>query len=81
MKLSISMSNYIAKVATNVFPIGNDTVRAFVVCKLAGTFSASLLLTNDHMVPVYNIVDTANPWILIGKYKRPHCILTLLNSG
>ena len=33
------------------------------------------------MAPVSNIADTVNPWVFIGKYKRPYCILMLLKLG
>ena len=46
-----------------VFPIGNVTVRGVVVCMVAGSFAAILKLTNDCMVLVANIADTANPWV------------------
>ena len=81
MKLSISISNYISKLATNVLNIGNRTVRGIVGCVLARSFSASLQITNDHMAPVSNIADTVNLWVLIGKYKRPCCIPIVLSSG
>ena len=42
MKSSISMSNSISIVETNVYPVGNITVRGFVICTVAGSFSASL---------------------------------------
>ena len=36
------MSNCIANVATNVFPIGNIMVKGIVVYIVAGSFAASL---------------------------------------
>ena len=75
------MSNYIAIVENNVFLIGNITGRGFIICIVAGSFCASFQLTNMCVAPVSNITDTAHPWVLIGKYKRPHCILMMLNSG
>ena len=57
------MSYYISNVATNVFPIGNIMDRGFMVCTLAGSFFTSLGLTNDHLVPVSNMANTANPWV------------------
>ena len=36
------MSNYTTKVATNVIPIGNITVKGIVVCMVASSFAASL---------------------------------------
>ena len=80
MKLSISIYNYIAKVATNVLSISNVTVRGTVGCMVADSFSASLQLTHNHMESVSNIADTENPWVLIGKNKRPCCTLILLSS-
>ena len=46
---------------------------------VTGSFSASLKLTHKYMAPASNIADTENPWGLIGKYKRPFCILATLN--
>ena len=57
------MFNYISNVATNVFPIGNILVKGIVGCTVAGSFSASFRLTNDHIVLVSNIADTANLWV------------------
>ena len=57
------MSNCIAKLANSVFPSGNITVKGFVVYMVAGSFAASLQLTNDGMVPVSNIAGAANPWV------------------
>ena len=79
MKSSTSMCKFIAIVATNVFPISNYMVSGFAICTVAGSFFARFWLTNDHMLPVSNIPNTVNPWVLIGKYKRPHCILMLLS--
>ena len=81
MKLSISISSFIARVANNFLPIGNVMVKGVMVHTVASSFSASLQLTNDHMALVSNIAHTANLWVLIGKYKSPHCVLTLLSSG
>ena len=81
MKSSISIFRLIAIVATNVFPIGNVAVRGFMVYMVAGSFSASLLLTNDHVAPVSSIADIVNLWVFIGKYKRLCCILMLLSLG
>ena len=64
---------------TNFFPIGNVTVKGIVVCMVAGSFVASLWLTNNHVELVSNITCTANLWVYIDKYKRPRCILMLLN--
>ena len=50
------MSSCIAAVATNVFHIGNVMVKGIVVCSVAGSFAASLRLTNDCIVPVSNIL-------------------------
>ena len=69
------MYKFIADVATNVFPIGNVTGRGIVICMVASSFSASLQLTNNHVVPVSNMADTANLWVYTGKYNRPPCIL------
>ena len=52
-----------ANVAINVFPVGNVTVIGVMGCTVASSFSASLRLTNDHMAPVSNVANTANPWI------------------
>ena len=54
------MSNCLVNVATNVFPVGNITVKGVVVCTVVGSFSASLQLTNDYVVPVSNIAGTEN---------------------
>ena len=76
MKLSISISNYTAIVATNVLPIGNVIVRGIVVCTAASSFSASLQLTNNHVTLVPNLDDSVNLWVLIIKYKRLYYVLT-----
>ena len=82
MKLSISISNCSAKVATNVLPFGNVMIRvAGSFSMVAGSFSARLQITNDHVAPVSNIADTSNSWVLIGNYKRLYCVLTLLSFG
>ena len=57
------MFNYIADVATNVFPTGNIKVGVVIVYMLAGSFSASLLLTNECLVPISNMADNANLWV------------------
>ena len=57
------MSNSISNVATNVFPISNITVKGIIGYEVAGSFSASLQLTNNRMVPVSNIAGTANLWV------------------
>ena len=48
-------------------------------CTVGNSFSAGLHLINDCKAPVSNIADTGNPWILIGKYKKLHCVLMLLS--
>ena len=73
------MYNYISKVATIVSPISNVMDRGVVVCTAAGSFFVSLQLTNDCVVPVSNLTDTGNLWLLIIKYKRLCYILMLLN--
>ena len=67
--------------ATNVFLVGNITFKGIVVFTVAGSFAASLQLTNDHMAPVSNIAGTVNPWVLSGKNNRPHCTLMILNCS
>ena len=57
------MLNCVANVATNIFPVGNIIVKSIVVYMVAGSFAASLQLTNDHMAPVSNIARTANLWV------------------
>ena len=57
------MSYFIANVATNVFPVGNVIVKGIVVCTVAGSFAASLQLTNDRIAPVSNISGTENLWV------------------
>ena len=52
-----------ANVATNIFPVGNITVKGVVVCMVAGSFAASSQLTNDCMAPMYNNAGTTNPWV------------------
>ena len=48
--------------ATIFFPIGNVIrLGALVVYMVAGSFTASLRLTNDHVAPVSSIAGTANP--------------------
>ena len=80
-RLSISISKFIAIVATDAFPIGNVMVSGFIVCTIAGSFCASLQQTNYHVTPVSSIADTENLWVFTGKCKRPHCIPMLLSSG
>ena len=75
------MSSCIADVATIVFSIGNVTVRSIVVCTVAGSFAASLQLTNNCMAPVSNIAAIVNPWVWTNKYNGLHCTFTLLNYG
>ena len=75
------MSKFITILASNVFPIGNVMVRGFMVYIVAGSFFASLQLTNNYMAPVSSIADTENFLVLTGKYKIPHCILMLLSLG
>ena len=57
------MSNYMANVATSVFPVGSIKVKGVMGCKGASSFSASLQLKHNHVAPVSNIADTANPWV------------------
>ena len=57
------MSTFGANVATNVFLVGNIIVKGIMVCMVASSFSASLQLTNDCIVPVSNMAGTANPWV------------------
>ena len=57
------MSNYMADVAINVFPAGNGMVKGAMGCMVAGSFSASLRLTNDHEVHVFNMAGTENTWV------------------
>ena len=47
-------------VATSVFPVGNVIIKDVGGCTVAGSFSASLQLTNNHVAPVFNTTDTAN---------------------
>ena len=63
IKLSINISTCIANVATIVYPVGNAMVSGAVVCMVAGSFATSLQLTNDCVVPVSSIADTANLWV------------------
>ena len=58
----MSIFSYVANMATSVFSIGNVIVIGIMVYMVAGIFSASLWLTNDHMAPVSNMAGTANPW-------------------
>ena len=81
MKSSISISNYIAQIATNILPTGNVIVRGVVYFIVAGSFSASFQLTNNHIAPMFKIPDSANSWVLTGKFKRSHCILWLHSPG
>ena len=75
------MSNFVADVATNVFPVSNIIVKGVVVCMVANRFAANLQLKIDLVAPVSNIAGIMNPRVWIGKYNRPCCILTLLNCG
>ena len=61
MKSSINISNFMADGATSVFLVGNIMVKGIMGCMVASSFSASLLLTNNRMVPVSNIASAANP--------------------
>ena len=63
MKSSISISNWIAEVATIVFPVGIVTVRGIVVYAIAFSFAANLQLMNDHVAPVSSIAGTVNLWV------------------
>ena len=62
-----------------VFPIGNVTVSGIMVYIIAGSFAASLQLTNAHIAPVSSIAGTANPWVWMDRYNRPCCNCILLN--
>ena len=53
----------IADVATMFSLVGNVMVKGVVVCMVAGSFTASLQLTNDRVAPVSNIAGTANLWV------------------
>ena len=57
------MSNYLADVATNVFPGGYIMVKGIMSCTVVGSFSASLQLTNNHVAPVCNKARKANLWV------------------
>ena len=57
------MSSWIADVATIIFPISNVTIRGVVVYTVADSFAASLWVTNNRVVPAYNIAGTANSWV------------------
>ena len=57
------MSNCIANVATNAFPVGNIMVNGIMGCMVADSLSASLKLMNYCVAPVSNISGTANPWV------------------
>ena len=81
MKPSIRKSKFIAAVPTNIFPLCSVGVSGFIICMLAGRFSASLQLTNDYVAPVSSIADTANLRVFSSQYKKPYCILMLLSSG
>ena len=63
LKSSMSMSIFFIYMATNVFPIGNIMVKGIMVCMVAGSFSASLQLTNNRVVPVFNMAGTVNLWV------------------
>ena len=81
MKSSISISNWIADIVVIVFPVGNVTIRGAMAYTVAGSCAANLWLINDHIAPVSSIAGTANPWVYTDRYKRPHCVCTLLNNG
>ena len=81
MKSSISIYNWIADVVVIVFPVGNITVKGDVVCTVAGNCAANLRLTNDRVAPMSSIAGTANPWVYTDRYKKPHCVCTLLSNG
>ena len=57
------MSNYLAYVATNVFPVSIVIVKGVVGCTVAGSLSASLQLINNCVMLVSNMTDAANPWV------------------
>ena len=57
------MFNYLAGVATNVFPVGNIMVKGIMGCTVDSSFCASLWLTNDHVASVSTIAGTSNPWV------------------
>ena len=75
------MSNYLYYVGTSAFLVSNAMAKGIMVYVVASSFSSRFRLTNDHVAPVSNMVGTVNPWVSIGKYKRPCCILTLLKCG
>ena len=54
-------------------------VRVVLVGTIAGSFAANLRLINDRVAPVSSISGTANLWVWMDKYNRPHCICMLLN--
>ena len=61
----------------SVLSIENIMIRGAISCKVASSFLVSLQLTNDHMVPLSNIVYTENSWVQIGKYKHKQCYALL----
>ena len=75
----MSIYNCIAQVVPSILPIGSIMVRGITSCMVTGSLSASLGLINNHVVLVSNIADIENPWVLIGKYKKPYCILMSLS--
>ena len=46
------MSNYLADVATNIFLVGNVTVKGVVICMVAGSF---LLLAYSLQISVWHL--------------------------
>ena len=68
-----------ANAATNIFPVGNIAPKGIVVCMVAGSFAASLWLTNNRVVPVSNMAGIANLWVWTDKYNRLCYIFALLN--
>ena len=57
------MSNYIANMATNVFPVNNVILKGTMGCMVAGSFYASLQLTNDRVALVSSIAGTVTLWV------------------
>ena len=52
-----------AYVATNIFPVGIVMVKGVMGYMVAGSFYTSLGITNDCIVSVSNMADTAHPWV------------------
>ena len=75
----MNISNYIARVATNVLLVDSITNIDIISYAVTNSFSTSQQLTNNYIAPVSNIADTKNLWVLLAKYKRPCCILILLS--